>query len=48
VLDYVRFQLVATPMTMLLKDKTEPERAERCDAHEPDAASDGRLYDRAR
>jgi hypothetical protein len=26
VLDYVRFQLVATPMTMLLKDKTEPER----------------------
>jgi ubiquinone/menaquinone biosynthesis C-methylase UbiE len=26
VLDYVRFQLVATPMTMLLRDKTEPER----------------------
>ena len=26
VLDYLRFQLVATPMTMLLKDKTEPER----------------------
>jgi hypothetical protein len=26
VLDYVRFQLVATPMTRLLKDKTEPER----------------------
>ena len=26
VLDYVRFQLLATPMTTLLKDKTEPER----------------------
>jgi SAM-dependent methyltransferase len=26
VLDYVRFQLVATPMTVLLKEKTEPER----------------------
>ena len=26
VLDYVRFQLVATPMTTLLKEKTEPER----------------------
>jgi ubiquinone/menaquinone biosynthesis C-methylase UbiE len=26
VLDYVRFQLVATPMTRLLNDKTEPER----------------------
>jgi hypothetical protein len=26
VFDYVRFQLVATPMTTLLKDKTEPER----------------------
>ena len=26
VLDYVRFQLVATPMTVLLKDRTEPER----------------------
>jgi hypothetical protein len=26
VLDYVRFQIVATPMAMLLKDKTEPER----------------------
>jgi len=26
VLDYVRFQLVATPMTVLLKDKSEPER----------------------
>jgi|HubBroStandDraft_6_1064221.scaffolds.fasta_scaffold661104_1 hypothetical protein len=26
VLDYVRLQLVATPMTMLLKEKTEPER----------------------
>jgi hypothetical protein len=26
VLDYVRFQLLATPMTALLKDKTEPER----------------------
>ena len=26
VLDYVRFQLLATPMTVLLKDKTEPER----------------------
>ena len=26
VLDYVRFQIVATPMTVLLKDKTEPER----------------------
>jgi hypothetical protein len=26
VLDYVRFQLIATPMTMLLRDKTEPER----------------------
>ena len=26
VLDYVRFQLVATPMATLLKDKTEPER----------------------
>jgi hypothetical protein len=25
-LDYVQFQLVATPMTVLLKDKTEPER----------------------
>ena len=24
--DYVRFQLLATPMTILLKDKTEPER----------------------
>ena len=24
--DYVRFQLIATPMTILLKDKTEPER----------------------
>jgi ubiquinone/menaquinone biosynthesis C-methylase UbiE len=26
VLDYVRFQLLATPMTVLLKDQTEPER----------------------
>jgi ubiquinone/menaquinone biosynthesis C-methylase UbiE len=26
VLDYVRFQLLATPMTALLKDKTEPDR----------------------
>lgn len=26
VLDYVRFQLLATPMTVLLKDMTEPER----------------------
>jgi ubiquinone/menaquinone biosynthesis C-methylase UbiE len=26
VLDYVRFQLIATPMTTLLKDKTEPQR----------------------
>ncbi|HEY1780208.1 MAG TPA: methyltransferase domain-containing protein [Roseiarcus sp.] len=26
VVDYVRFQLVATPMTALLRDKTEPER----------------------
>jgi ubiquinone/menaquinone biosynthesis C-methylase UbiE len=26
VLDYVRFQLLATPMTVLLKDKIEPER----------------------
>jgi hypothetical protein len=26
VLDYVRFQLLATPMTVLLNDKTEPER----------------------
>lgn len=26
VLDYVRFQLLATPMTILLRDKTEPER----------------------
>jgi len=26
VLDYVRFQLLATPMTILLNDKTEPER----------------------
>ena len=26
VLDYVRFQLLATPMTVLLKDKLEPER----------------------
>ena len=26
VLDYVRFQLLATPMTVLLKEKTEPER----------------------
>jgi ubiquinone/menaquinone biosynthesis C-methylase UbiE len=26
VLDYVRFQIVATPMAVLLKDKTEPER----------------------
>jgi hypothetical protein len=26
VLDYVRFQLLATPMTALLKDKTEAER----------------------
>jgi len=26
VLDYVRFQLLATPMTVLLKDKVEPER----------------------
>lgn len=26
VLDYVRFQLVATPMTVLLKERTEPER----------------------
>ena len=26
VLDYVRFQLLATPMTILLKDKIEPER----------------------
>ena len=26
VLDYVRFQLLATPMTVLLKDRTEPER----------------------
>ena len=25
VLDYVRFQLLATPMTILLKDKIEPE-----------------------
>jgi ubiquinone/menaquinone biosynthesis C-methylase UbiE len=25
-LDYVRFQLLATPMTVLLKDRTEPER----------------------
>jgi len=25
-LDYVRFQLLATPMTVLLNDKTEPER----------------------
>jgi ubiquinone/menaquinone biosynthesis C-methylase UbiE len=28
VLDYVRFQLLATPMTILLKDKIEPERQE--------------------
>jgi hypothetical protein len=28
VLDYVRFQLLATPMTVLLKDRTEPEREE--------------------
>jgi hypothetical protein len=27
VLDYVRFQLLATPMTVLLRDQTEPERA---------------------
>jgi hypothetical protein len=26
VLDYVRFQLLATPMTVLLKDRTEHER----------------------
>jgi hypothetical protein len=26
VLDYVRFQLLATPMTVLLRDQTEPER----------------------
>ncbi len=26
VLDYVRFQLMATPMTILLRDKSEPER----------------------
>jgi SAM-dependent methyltransferase len=26
VLDYVRFQILATPMTVLLKDKAEPER----------------------
>jgi SAM-dependent methyltransferase len=26
VLDYVRFQLLATPMTVLLKDQTEPQR----------------------
>ena len=26
VLDYVRFQIVATPMTVRLKDKTESER----------------------
>jgi hypothetical protein len=26
VLDYVRFQLLATPMTVLLKDQSEPER----------------------
>ena len=26
VLDYVRFQLLATPMTVLMKDRTEPER----------------------
>ena len=26
VLDYVRFQVLATPMTVLLKDKIEPER----------------------
>jgi ubiquinone/menaquinone biosynthesis C-methylase UbiE len=26
VLDYVRFQLLATPMTVLLKDRTDPER----------------------
>ncbi len=26
VLDYVRFQLLATPMTILLKDRAEPER----------------------
>lgn len=26
VLDYVRFQLLATPMTVLLRDRTEPER----------------------
>jgi hypothetical protein len=26
VLDYARFQLLATPMTVLLKDRTEPER----------------------
>ena len=26
-LDYVRFQLLATPMTVLLRDQTEPERA---------------------
>ena len=26
VLDYVRFQLLATPMTVLLADRTEPER----------------------
>jgi hypothetical protein len=26
VLDYVRFHLLATPMTVLLKDRTEPER----------------------
>ena len=25
-IDYVRFQLLATPMTVLLKDRTEPER----------------------
>lgn len=28
VLDYVRFQLVATPMSVLLKDRTEAERQE--------------------
>lgn len=28
VLDYVRFQLLATPMAVLLKDRTEPERQE--------------------
>jgi hypothetical protein len=28
VLDYVRFQLLATPMAVLLREKTEPERQE--------------------